>query len=369
MAASSTIHAQIPVSLQERSYTITLGNNLTAEIQTTLRSLLEQDYQVAVFVDQAIAEYYSSSLHSLFSTLPLHILPSGESTKSFAHYQSCCEFLAQHRIGRKSALFCIGGGVVGDLGGFVAATYCRGIDYYSIPTTLLAMVDSSIGGKTSIDLPQGKNLVGAFHQPCAVFIDLQFLKTLPKREWNAGMAEVIKYAIIGDPDLFTQLLQQPPASIDRPDFLLDIIKRSCAMKARIVQADETDSDHLQTRVQLNLGHTFAHAIEKAFHYQCLHGEAVGLGLLLCAQYSQALGLISSSQVQSLHQLLEKYSLPTKLLNPVPCSELIHAMHLDKKSRNKKIQLVLIEKIGKVRLQTEIDENLLKKIWIEAGAAV
>lgn len=367
MVASSTIHATIPVCLSKQTYSLLLGNHLTSEIQSTLNRLCAEGYQIAVLVDQSIVDHYAALLCTLFKDFPMHVLPSGESTKSFVHYQACCEFLVEQRIGRKAALFCVGGGVVGDLGGFVAATYCRGIDYYSIPTTLLAMVDSSIGGKTSIDLPQGKNLVGAFHQPRGVFIDLQFLKTLPKRDFNAGMAEVIKYALIEDPDFFEKLLQQPPVTAEQTEFLFEIIQRSCKIKAKIVQADEKESDDLQQRVQLNLGHTFGHAIEKVLNYQCLHGEAVGLGLLLAARYSQCLGWADQGLVDSVCRLLEHYSLPVKLHNLLQCNELMQVMWLDKKARNGKIRLVLLEEIGCVRLQLDVDENLLKKVWIEAGA--
>jgi 3-dehydroquinate synthase len=280
MEVTSTIYTKIPVGLKDREYELILGKNLASEIKSVMDCLVGEGQQIVVFVDAAIADHYAMWMEEVFSSFPLCILNGGESTKSFERYQYCCEFLAKHRIGRKAALICIGGGVVGDLVGFVAATYCRGIDYYLIPTTLLSMVDSSIGGKTAIDLPQGKNLVGAFHQPRRVFIDLKFLEMLPRREFNAGMAEVIKYALIGDPEMFEQLLRRPAVTVDQVDFLYKIIERSCKIKARIVQVDEKESDQVQQRFRLNYGHTFGHAIEKAMHYECLHGEAVGLGMLL-----------------------------------------------------------------------------------------
>ena len=213
-------------------------------------------------------------------------IPSGESSKCFQQLERGCDFLAAERVDRAGAVFAIGGGVTGDLGGFIAASYLRGIDFYQVPTTLLSMVDSSVGGKTGINLKAGKNLVGAFHQPQAVFADVESLQTLPAREFASGMAEVIKHGLLADRELF-EILESldPPLHPGHPS-LATIVRRNCGIKAGVVQADETEQAASGGRALLNLGHTFGHAIEAVAGYgEYLHGEAIAIGLVLAVQLS------------------------------------------------------------------------------------
>jgi 3-dehydroquinate synthase len=257
--------------------------------------------------------------------------------------------------------------VIGDLGGFAAASWLRGIDFFQVPTTLLAMVDSSVGGKTGINLKAGKNLVGAFHQPRGVFVATDLLATLPQREFAAGMAEVIKYGLLGDAGLFADLEKAPltPASSS----LASVIRRCCALKARIVEADERELAKEGGRALLNLGHTFGHAIEQATGYGAyLHGEAVAIGLGAAARLSQKLGLIPASDVARVDAVVQAHQLPIRLRAPLPLANLLQAMARDKKVRAGLPRFVVLKKIGEAATRDGIEPALVEAAFSEVGAA-
>ena len=301
-------------------------------LASLIQSLRKCGRSIYAFTDRQVMAAQGKYLNSCgFNTDECLILPNGEQTKSMANYQKALSFLARHDAKRDCALFAFGGGVIGDLTGFVAASYLRGVDFYQIPSSLLAMVDSSVGGKTGINLPEGKNLVGAFWQPKAVFIDKTLLETLHPREFAAGMAEVIKYGLLSDELLFRELELLDYMHTDSAE-LVSIIRRCCEIKAQIVIADERESDKKNGRILLNLGHTFAHAIESVAGYgKYLHGEAVAIGLLLATKLSAELGQVDTATVERTANVIQKYNLPTLLKERLPLVSLMAIMQRDKKS--------------------------------------
>jgi 3-dehydroquinate synthase len=260
----------------------------------------------------------------------------------------------------------LGGGVIGDLAGFVAATYLRGIAFVQVPTTLLAMVDSSVGGKTGVNLPEGKNLVGAFHQPKLVVADLDTLATLPAREFSAGMAEVIKAGLLGDAELFARL-ERAPLKVASAD-LLAVIRGCCALKARVVEADEFERAGDGGRALLNLGHTFGHAIEQVTGYGAyLHGEAIGIGLAAAARLSEKLGFIGAAEVARVEKAVEAHGLPIRLRTPLPLEALMAAMARDKKVRAGRLRFVVLKSIGVAITRDQVDAALAEAAFREVGA--
>src|SRR5690348_10792176 len=283
------------VELGSRSYPIVIGRGLLGE-----RSLFEQHVparDLLVVSNTVVAPLYLDALEACLQPrrVVATILPEGESHKTLANVARILDVLVANRFGRDCAVVALGGGVVGDMAGFAAATYQRGVDFVQLPTTLLAQVDSSVGGKTGVNHPGGKNLIGAFHQPVAVIADTDTLKTLPPRELRAGLAEVIKYGLISDGSLFAWLEQNMEKLLAHdPEALAHVIRRSCEIKAEIVGRDERETGD---RALLNLGHTFGHALESATGYtKWLHGEAVGAGLLMAATMSHEAGLIPGDVV-------------------------------------------------------------------------
>ncbi len=357
------------VSLSERSYTITIGQSLAATIRSEIEALQTLHRPLAVVADTSVVAAQKHFFKEAFADLPLLELPSGETTKSFKYLEQVCEFLAQKRIDRQGALIAVGGGVLGDLAGFAAASYLRGIDFYQVPTTLLSMVDSSVGGKTGINLHAGKNLAGAFWQPKAVYIDTALLNTLPKREFSAGMAEVIKYGMLHDFSLFETLEGfSKPLHPEHPD-LPEIIRRCCAIKAEIVGDDERELKASGGRALLNLGHTFAHAIENVAGYgEYLHGEAVGIGLVLAARLSERIGKLDKLAVERVESLVKAYDLPSALRSPLSLESLFAAMRRDKKVRSGKLRFVAMESLGKAITVDAVDESTVSELWLGAGAS-
>lgn len=357
------------VSLSERSYTITIGQSLAATISTEIEALRTLNRPLAVIADSTVVSAQKNFFSEAFPNLPILKLPSGETTKSFKYLEQVCEFLAEKRVDRQGALIAVGGGVLGDLAGFAAASYLRGIDFYQIPTTLLSMVDSSVGGKTGLNLKAGKNLAGAFWQPKAVYIDTALLNTLPKREFSAGMAEVIKYGMLYDISLFETLEKlSEPLSPLHPE-LPDIIRRCCAIKAEIVGDDERELKASGGRALLNLGHTFAHAIENVAGYgEYLHGEAVGIGLALAAKLSERMGKIDRLSVERTESLVKAYDLPVALRSPLKLENLFAAMRRDKKVRSGKLRFVAMESLGKAITVDDVDEATVTDLWLSAGAS-
>lgn len=358
----------LKVELGDRSYPIEIGKGYIDSLIAFKNKLIEGRRRVAVVIDAGLAESHPTTIGKFSHDIPTLKIPSGEDSKSVKWLAKGWEFLASNKIDRTGVLFVFGGGVTGDLGGFLAASYLRGIDFVQVPTTLLAMVDSSVGGKTGINLPAGKNLVGSFHQPIHVFIDLDFLDTLPKREFSAGMAEVIKYGMLGKFSLFQNLIQLKetlsPQSVELPE----IIHQCCSEKAKIVRGDERESASKGGRALLNLGHTFAHAIEAVAGYgQYLHGEAVAIGLVCAFRLSQKLGYCADESINDLLTLLTSYDLPIELSEPLLTRKLIDAMMNDKKVNKGTLRFVVMEKMGHSFVDKTVDLNLVAEILETIGA--
>jgi 3-dehydroquinate synthase len=357
----------LTVKLAERSYPIhfsQVAENLKADV-TALRAA---GRSVRIISDARVLNAHPSYLAQAgFEDGEILSLPAGEPTKSVDFFSQCLSFLAGQSANRDCALFAFGGGVIGDLAGYVAASYLRGIDFYQIPTTLLSMVDSSVGGKTGINLPEGKNLVGAFWQPKAVYIDTALLQTLPPREFAAGMAEVIKYGMLADVALFNDLVALDGLDPDAPELPV-IVRRCCAIKAKVVANDEKETAAAGGRALLNLGHTFAHAIENVAGYgQYLHGEAVGIGLSLATRLSLELKQIPANDVARVDQVVSQFQLPTRLNQPLKVSDLMAAMQRDKKNRLGRLRFVTMSELGTAVTTDGVDVALIEQLWHDAGA--
>ena len=344
------------VELGERRYPIRIGAGLLdhadtfADIGFGRHVLLVSDSNVApLYADRVLAmlpgDYEAA----------LHVIPAGEQHKTLESCASIFAALADMQANRDALVIALGGGVVGDLAGFAAACWMRGVRYVQIPTTLLAMVDSSVGGKTAVDLPQGKNLVGAFHQPCAVAIDTDVLATLPARELSAGLAEVVKYGAIGDRALFGWIEEHAEALLARdPSTLAEAVRKCCAHKARVVAKDETDHG---ARALLNFGHTFGHALEaEAGFGTLLHGEAVAIGMMLASRLSSELGYAPLIDTARLAALLERLNLPVSIPDGLDPAALLARMRLDKKNVSGRMRLVLWRGIGRAYLADDVDQQ-------------
>lgn len=357
----------LTVNLGARSYPIRFGADLAADVRAEVDRIASAGRRVAVLTDTNFTRVQAGALRAMFGDAPMLAVEPGEGSKSIAGLGRALDFLAEQKLDRGGALFAVGGGVIGDLGGFAAASYLRGIDFFQVPTTLLAMVDSSVGGKTGINLAAGKNLAGAFHQPRGVFISTALLTTLPPREFAAGSAEVIKYGLLGDAALFAQLELSPLAvtSVD----LAAVIRRCCAAKARIVEADEFETAKEGGRALLNLGHTFGHAIENAAGYgEYLHGEAVAIGLCAAARLSRELGLIAASEAGRVVAVVAAHGLPTRLRAPLPIAVLMAAVARDKKTRAGLPRFVVLTKIGEAATREGVAPALAEACFRAIGAA-
>jgi len=353
----------------DRSYPIYIGRRLGNLIEKVSLNYLDRGKKVVALVDEGLRRESPSFVKEFIESVPTYILPSGEGTKSVKLLSETWDFLAQEGVDRTGIIFAVGGGVTGDLSGFAAASYLRGIGFYQIPTTLLAMVDSSVGGKTGINLEAGKNLVGAFHQPQAVYIDIDCLKTLPSREFSAGMAEVIKYGLLGNEMLYRSLLSlTSPLNSLSPE-LAEIIGTCCLDKAKIVESDERESvGTAGGRALLNLGHTFAHAIESVAGYgEYLHGEAVSIGLICALRLSIIKGYCSPESENTLIELLNSYSLPIKIESTLPVSSLMNAMKSDKKVSSGQIRFVLLKAIGSAFVTSDVAMHDVIEVWKSIGA--
>lgn len=363
-------HQTLTVNLAERSYPIHIGHG--GILDTPLFDAIANTPRTAWVVDENVAKLSPYAKTNVFNKAleggAVIRIPSGEPSKSVSQLAELFDFFAEKQIGRDGLVLAIGGGVTGDLAGYAAASWLRGVGFIQVPTTLLAMVDSSVGGKTGINIPAGKNLVGAFWQPQAVFIDTAFLETLPPREFSAGMAEVIKYGMLHDYSLFDKL-EQVDTLTWNSEALPDIIRRCCEIKAEIVAADEKEMAKDGGRALLNLGHTFAHAIENVAGYgEYLHGEAVGVGLVMAARLSQELGHMGDAEVERTRKLCERYDLPVDISrHDLSLEKLIAAMYRDKKVRGGKLRFVAMKELGKAITVDGIDESLVRKLWLEFGA--
>lgn len=350
----------LQVDLGTRSYPIYIGQALLGQAELVTPFVKSQ--QVLIVSNETVAPLYlekTLTAFTHFQTVSV-ILPDGEEYKTLAVLNQIFDNLLTHRCDRQTTLVALGGGVIGDMTGFAAACYQRGVPFIQIPTTLLAQVDSSVGGKTGVNHSLGKNMIGAFHQPQGVIIDTDTLNTLDQRQLCAGLAEVIKYGVINDPVFFdwldthaTELLQRDASALSFA------IASSCQNKAHIVAIDERESG---PRALLNLGHTFGHAIETGLGYgQCLHGEAVAIGICLAARLSQRMGWINPEEMTRITTLIAKMALPTQIPTGLPGNKMLDLMQVDKKVRQGKIRLVLLKGIGKAFLSDQYDTQLLPEI--------
>lgn len=332
------------VELGDRSYPILIGNGLMGRAQLLDDHVRTQD--VMIVTNDVVGPIYLAPLIQMLGGHRIEAieLPDGEANKTMPVMTSILDRLVDARFSRDCTIITLGGGVVGDIGGFAAAVYQRGIEFIQVPTTLLSQVDSAVGGKTGVNHPGGKNLIGAFHQPRCVIIDTDSLKTLPDRELSAGLAEVVKYGLIADPQLFVWLEHESEALLRRdPAALHHAIRRSCELKAEVVAEDEREHGR---RAILNLGHTFGHAIERALGYgEWLHGEAVAAGMCMAAEFSQRLGWLDANDTARLRALLARLKLPVRPPT-IDSREFLDAMTMDKKVRDGAIRLVLLQGVGK-----------------------
>jgi 3-dehydroquinate synthase len=348
----------LQVELGDRSYPILIGDGLLSQPDLVRKHIPARD--VLVVSNTTVAPLYMDRLTAALSPgrVVEAILPDGESHKSLTTMGRILDVLVANRFGRDCTVVALGGGVVGDMAGFAAACYQRGVAFAQVPTTLLAQVDSSVGGKTGVNHPGGKNLIGAFHQPIAVIADTATLATLPARELRAGLAEVIKYGLICDAPFFAWLESNLDALLaGTPGALAYIIERSCQIKAQIVGRDEREHGD---RALLNLGHTFGHAIESATQYSgWLHGEAVGAGLLMAATMSRESGLLASQDVDRLRVLLERTGLPLKV-GGVSAETALDHMRIDKKVQGGRMRLVLLKSIGEAFVTPDYPQDALQR---------
>jgi 3-dehydroquinate synthase len=356
----------VKVSLGARSYDILAGEGLLAKLGTHCQELGFAG-RCAIVTDSQVEKIYApaavENLKAAGFEPEVIAFPNGEKSKNLKIVQSCYDFLASKRFERKSFIIALGGGVVGDLAGFVAATYLRGIPFAQVPTTLLSQVDSSVGGKVGVNLKAGKNLVGAFYQPRLVLCDLGALDTLPEREFRAGLAEVIKYGIIYDAELFQLLEREMPAILARDKTLLaKIVARSCEIKAEVVGQDETESG---LRAILNFGHTIGHAIEAISGYgKFLHGEAISIGQVAAAKLSNSLMGFPGEDVERIRRLFSDAGLPVKIkLSVAQKEKLFDAMKLDKKVSSGEVKFVLARKIGQVEYGIKVPEEEIHRVLI------
>jgi 3-dehydroquinate synthase len=357
---------RVPVSLGERSYDILIGPGLLDD-EAAWQGLPAASHALIV-TNETVAPLYATQLATRLSASYRQVhtlsLPDGEAYKDWPTLNRIFDVLLAEGCDRKTVLFALGGGVVGDMTGFAAACYMRGVPFVQVPTTLLAQVDSSVGGKTAINHPLGKNMVGAFHQPVRVICDLDSLNTLPAREMSAGLAEVIKYGPIAD-TAFLEWLEQNIEGLRRrePDLLVHAVRRSCEIKAQVVGADEREGG---VRAILNFGHTFGHAIEAGLGFGVwLHGEAVAAGMVMAAELSERLGLTPPGLCLRLARLIERAGLPSR--GPaLGADEYLRHMRVDKKAEAGDIRFVVIEGLGKAGLRTAPDELVADCIAAHCG---
>ena len=357
----------VRVNLGPRSYDIAIvareaasGSSAGAFVRTALPkttiALVVCDSNTQAHGRAAEAALTASGLRTGFATVP-----AGEASKCMEQLAKLYDALYDLAADRNTAVVAVGGGVIGDLAGFAAATYNRGLPLVMVPTSLLAMVDSSVGGKTGINHPKGKNLIGSFHQPSGVWIDLAFLDTLPEREYRSGLAEVVKYGVILDAPFFEwQEVHYPGLDVRVPERIAHVVARSCRLKADVVEKDEREETGL--RAVLNYGHTFAHAFETVGGYGAwLHGEAVAAGMVCASRLAEKLGLIGEDITRRQFQLLDEFGLPTWPKAEWPTDDLIAVMRRDKKAAGGKMRFILPTRLGEVKLFDDVPEVLVRAV--------
>ena len=366
---------RIEVGLGARAYPVLIGQGLVARAGELVAPMLRHPRTVIV-TDETVARLHGAALARSLESAGLDVsvvaIPPGEESKSFEGLAQLSDRLLALGFDRGDVVIAFGGGVVGDLAGFAAAIYKRGVDFIQIPTTLLAQVDSSVGGKTAIDTPRGKNLIGAFHQPKLVLADLDVLATLPDRQMRAGYAEVIKYGLLGDFDFFEWLEANGPAVLSRdPDALGRAVARSVEMKAEIVGADERETSG--QRALLNLGHTFGHALEAetGFGEELLHGEGVAAGCALAFRFSARLGLCAGQDAERAGAAIRAAGLPASMAEirtaPFPATRLLEHMAQDKKAEGGRLNFILARGVGRAEVVKAVDPGEVRDFLIAEGA--
>jgi len=347
------------VNLEDNSYPIFIGEGASLSLENFDGYIAGKD--IAIITNEVVAPLYLNEISDLFSNRNVieYILPDGEQEKKLKTVHKIIDRLMEAGFGRDSTLIALGGGVVGDITGFTASIFMRGINFIQIPTTLLAQVDASVGGKTAVNHKAGKNLIGSFYQPQCVICDSIFLATLEATEISAGLAEIIKYGLIFDSEFFQWLQKNMQQILSNDRAAVDyVIQRSCAIKAEIVAQDEKEQS---VRALLNFGHTFGHAIEKLTGYgNWTHGDAVAVGMVLAARLSENMSLITPEDVQNIEEILTAANLPISLPNIDP-AELLAAMQSDKKVKDRNIQLVLLKNIGEAFLTADYSQEDLVNI--------
>lgn len=355
----------ISVNLPQQSYEIAIASSSLEQLGERMANL-QLGKKVLVVSNPTIFKHYGeqviNSLKSAGFDVVTYNLPPGERYKTLNSIQKIYDVALQHRLERSSTMVALGGGVIGDMTGFAAATWLRGINVVQVPTTLLAMVDSAIGGKTGVNHPQGKNLIGAFHQPRLVLISPEVLKTLPTAEFRAGMAEVIKYGVIWDAELFAQMEASKHLNQLRymqPELIETILSRSCQAKADVVSKDEKEGG---LRAILNYGHTIGHAVESLTGYRLVkHGEAVAIGMVAAGQMAVELGMWSQAEAERQNALITRAGLPTKLPENLDITAVIDALQLDKKVKAGKVRFVLPTQMGVVTVIDDVPSETIRRV--------
>jgi 3-dehydroquinate synthase len=349
-------YERVEIALGERAYPILIGPGLLNDATTLSDCIAARD--LLIVTNEVVAPLYLATLEAALEGRRVHslILPDGEQHKTLASLATIVDALVDARLNRDAAVVALGGGVIGDMAGFAAACYQRGIDYIQVPTTLLAQVDSSVGGKTAVNHPRAKNMIGAFHQPRCVLADTRTLASLPDREYSAGLAEVVKYGLIRDAAFFGWLEDRAEALLARDDAaVVTAVRRSCEIKAEVVGIDEREQG---LRAILNLGHTFGHAIETASGYgNWLHGEAVAAGMVVAADMSEKLGWLQAPERARAVQLLKRMRLPVEAPK-IGASRARELMGMDKKVLGGKLRLVLMRQLGEADVVSDYDAGVL-----------
>ena len=366
-------YKDINIDLKDRSYKILINDNIEDILFNVVSKIITRP-KVFIITDGNVAGFVLPTIRKILDDGGIEtqvvIIPSGEKSKSFSQLENLIKELLNLKIERQDTLIALGGGVIGDLVGFTASIIFRGIDFIQIPTTLLSQVDSSVGGKTAINMGEGKNLVGAFYQPKAVIADVSLLSTLPHKEIISGYAEVIKYAVLGNKAFFEWLKVSQKELLDlNTDLLVEAVATSCKMKAQIVEKDEYENG---SRALLNLGHTFGHAIENKMNNngsKILHGEAVGLGMCLSAQFSNKINLCSADDTNQIIALIEDAGIPSHcsdLKVELKAIEITDILSKDKKRKDDKNTLILLNGIGEAFIKNGVEDNVINDFLISVG---
>ena len=349
----------LSIDLATHHYSIHLAEGLLSEIGNYLKPIAKNS-KIALITDELVVTLYAQTIFQALEDefeVNLYTIPVGEGSKSLTQVETLCESMSQDNHNRQSLIIALGGGVVGDLAGFIAAVFYRGIPVVQIPTTLVSQIDSSIGGKTGVNLATGKNLVGSFHQPSLVLIDPITLKTLPPREYNGGFAEIIKHAAIASPEMFAIIKSLNPGQQNLP---INFLKENLRIKSAIVQADEKEL--LGKRVWLNFGHSLGHAIEASTPYGTqLHGEAISLGIRAALFLSEKICQLSNKESQLVLEALAQFQLPLVLSDDISDSALLEKLQKDKKNHSKKIHFILLESLGNPKTINVSNQDILEAI--------